>query len=112
MQPRGVGGSEVPKTPLSQADLSGQLQDHITFIRASCGLYDSGYGGEAKRIATSIRVLVHDTAASHSLLEQLGYKQTLQFLSLALPNKQYNLGPYHGLLNIKLVKRAYVPKLD
>jgi len=102
----------VPKKPVSQAELLGQLKDHITFIRASCGLYDSGHGGEAKRIATSVRVLVHDTDVSHSLLEQLGYKQTLQFLTFAVPNKPYNLGPYHGLLNIELVKRVYVPKLD
>jgi hypothetical protein len=111
-QPRGAEGSEVPKKLVSQAELSGQLKDHVTFIRASCGLYDSGHGGEAKRIATSVRVLVHDTDVSHSLLEQLGYKQTLQFLTLALPNKSYNRGPYHGLLDIDLANRVYVPKLD
>jgi hypothetical protein len=102
----------MPKKPVSQAELMGQLRDHITFIRASCGLYDSGHVGEAKRIATSIRVLVHDTATSHSLLEQLGFKRTLKFLSLAIANKPYNLDTYHGLVDIELVKRIYVSKLD
>ncbi len=102
----------MPKKPVGRQELLGQLKDQIDFIRASCKLFDSGQASEAKRIATQIRVLVHDTASSHSLLEQLGYKASHQFLSLAVHNKSNNLGPYFGLLNIGLPGRTYLPKLN
>ena len=102
----------MSKKKLSPEDLSCQLKDHFGFIQNSCDLFDEGHGGEAKRIATSIRVLVHDTIVSHSLLEQLGYKLSLQFLSLAVPKKTRNLGPYWGLLDLSLPQRIYMPKLD
>ena len=102
----------MPKKPVSRQELAGQLRDHVGFIRASCELFDSGNGGEAKRVATSIRGLVHDTGASHSLLEQLGYKASLQFLSLAFPNNPANLGPYWGVLDVELISRTYRPKLN
>jgi hypothetical protein len=102
----------MPTTSRSQAELLAQLREQIHFIHTSCDHYDSGVGSEAKRIATPIRVLVHDTPKSHSLLKQLGLKQRLKFLSLAVPNNPYNFGPYHGLVDIELVKRIYIPKLD
>src|SRR5205085_963009 len=48
------------------------------FIASSEG-YDAGLDGEAKRLAVIIRLLLHDTPNSHSLLQQLGYKTSLQF---------------------------------
>lgn len=53
----------------------------IDALRLSCQSYDKGYFGEAKRLATSVRVLVHDTNTSHSLFEQLGIKRKLAFSS-------------------------------
>lgn len=41
---------------------------------------------EAKRIATSIRVLTHDTNSSVSLLKQLNIKCSLKFIDSAAPN--------------------------
>jgi hypothetical protein len=100
------------KRPIGRDELVDQLRDHIAFIKASCGLFDTGHDGEAKRIATSIRVLVHDTSVSHSILQQLGYKSSLQFISLAIPNRSSNLGPYWGLLDVEITAGTYVPKLD
>lgn len=93
-------------------DLSEQLQDQVGFLRTSCGLFDNGQRGEAKRIAISIRILVLDRGRSHSLLGQLGYKDSLKFLSLAVPNKASNLGPYWGVLDLEVTRRIYVPKLN
>lgn len=38
-----------------------QWDDQIGFIKRSCESYDAGVHSEAKRIATSIRVLFHKT---------------------------------------------------
>ena len=59
-----------------------ELRDHLCeqlhFLRASAASYDNGAEGEAKRLATTIRVLVHDTKKSKSLLLQLSMKHLLQ----------------------------------
>ena len=114
----------MPKKPVSREELSVQLRDQIGFIRASCSLFDQGYTSEGKRITTAIRILVHDTSNSHSLLEQLEYKNKLRFVSRAAPYRtsyrKSNLvfrptGPYQGLLNIQLGNKGgprYVSKFN
>ncbi len=49
-----------------------QLLRQLRFLDTSARLYDQGYLDEAIRIATSIRVLVHSTNMSTSLLKHLG----------------------------------------
>ncbi|MCI1142562.1 hypothetical protein MOP88_10075 [Sphingomonas sp. WKB10] len=51
-----------------------QLQDQLAFLERSCAAFDDGYTDEYKRLAVSVRVLVHDAGQSHSLLGQLGMK--------------------------------------
>lgn len=41
---------------------------------------------EAKRIATIVRILLHDTSNSTSLLELLGIKDTISYLDTSAPN--------------------------
>lgn len=48
------------------------LQRQLDFIDRSCDAYDRGYLDEAIRIAQQVRVLVHQTPKSTSLLTQLG----------------------------------------
>lgn len=50
------------------------LSSHVGFLKRSCWLFDQGHEDEALRIATSLRVLFHDTDASTSLLTHLGMK--------------------------------------
>jgi len=45
----------------TKAELLDYLREQITFLRNSIDSYDKGFEGEAKRLATTIRVLVHDT---------------------------------------------------
>jgi hypothetical protein len=51
-----------------------QLAQQLQFIKNSCDAYDRGEKGEAIRIATCVRILMHDTKNSTSLLTHLGTK--------------------------------------
>lgn len=55
-------------------DYQSELRKQLQFLRNSCALYDAGQIEEAVRIATVIRVLIHDTASSTSLLQLMGAK--------------------------------------
>jgi hypothetical protein len=59
------------------------LREQIDFIAASCARYDDGVESEGKRIALSLRVLVHDTDRSISILGLLGLKDSLRFVDTA-----------------------------
>lgn len=62
-----------------------QLKRNIGFIRRSCELYDQGYAEEAIRIATALRVLLHDTNRSKSLLSHLKVKGIMRLGSSCYP---------------------------
>ena len=70
------------------------LQDHlerqIRYLRRSCALVDAGHEDEAQRIAVTLRVLLHDTRKSKSLLSQLGVKSTCQFVDAGLYRDELN----------------------
>lgn len=65
---------------MSDDRLKGCLAEQVDFLRASAARFDAGHQHEAKRLALTIRVLVHDTDGSKSLLEQLSLKSALSFL--------------------------------
>lgn len=62
-------------------DAKEQLRRQLLFIELSCRGYDSGIHEESLRIAVALRVLFHHTPKSHSLIEQLGVRSSLQLLS-------------------------------
>jgi hypothetical protein len=53
-------------------DFRQHLDRQIAFLRSSAAAYDAGFRDEAYRIAVAIRVLVHNTKTSTSLLRHLG----------------------------------------
>ena len=55
------------------------FQEVSDAIILSSDAYDKGFLGEAKRLALSVRILVHDTVKSHSLFEQIGIKRKIAF---------------------------------
>jgi len=59
-------------TAATSDDFRRHLRKQLSFLERSCASYDAGYTDEAIRIATIIRVLIHDTAHSTSLLRHLG----------------------------------------
>lgn len=74
-------------------ELVSMLREHLDFIALSARAFDEGAEGEAKRLAVSIAALVHDTKASHSLLDQLGIKEELRFIDSATPIGSSDSGP-------------------
>lgn len=94
-------------------DLIEQWNDQIDFIKRSCDSYDTGIHSEAKRIATSIRVLFHNTRYSKSLSSQLRYCDDFLFWSSAQLYTPSNLLPSWTLLslNYEWEKIIYLPIL-
>ncbi len=82
-------------------ELLGHLKDQIAFMKQSASSYDKGFEDEAKRLAVVIRVLVHDTSNSTSLLTLLN-KKNMKFYDSALPYDPKNLLPYNGLIMMRL----------
>ena len=58
----------------TEEELINHLMEQIAFMKASAAQYDNGFEGEAKRLAIAIRILLHDTENSKSLLAQLDKK--------------------------------------
>jgi hypothetical protein len=91
------------------------LDENLEFLNLSATSYDEGYEAEAKRLAVTIRVLLHDTDLSHSLLNQLRVKEKLLFTDTALHEApgRIQMGP--GLAMLKFTSGEggeYVPMLD
>lgn len=73
----------VVSTHPRDRDLEKDLSEQLRFLASSATAFDGGELPESKRIALVIRVLVHDTSASHSLLDQLGIKDSLRWADSA-----------------------------
>ncbi len=59
------------------------LRDHHEALLRLGKSFDEGWAGAALPLAVSVRVIVHDTAVSSSLLAQLGVKDRLRFKDTA-----------------------------
>jgi hypothetical protein len=64
----------MAKRAFTRTELEAHLDEQLGFLDRSAAAFDAGYEDEAKRLAVILRVLLHDTTQSHSLLEQLGRK--------------------------------------
>lgn len=58
-------------------ELEELFAEQIQFLEASAMAFDQGFEGEAKRLAVTVRVLLHDTDRSHALLGQINKKPAL-----------------------------------
>jgi hypothetical protein len=96
--------------------LESHLREQHQFLVRSSAAFDQGFEAEAKRLATVIRVLLHDTSSSTSLLSQLHVKKTLKYVDTALPFNPNNLLPTGGLTVMRLqspqASGDYVAPLD
>ena len=75
------GRARIRRTPEA---LREQLREQYGFLQRSAAAYDSGFEGEALRLAATLRVLLHDSVSSRSLLGQLQVKDGLRFEDTAL----------------------------
>ncbi|WP_077369198.1 hypothetical protein [Anaerosalibacter sp. Marseille-P3206] len=93
---------KVKKYKKSTDDFMKHLKSQVKFIELSSKSYDEGFEDEAQRLATTIRVLFHDTNKSTSLLSHLKVKNNIYLLSSVTPYIPANLSPYLGLLSLKI----------
>ena len=99
-----------------QPEYRDHLRRQIGFLQRSAVAFDAGYVDEAVRIATTIRVLIHNTASSTSLLKHLD-ATTISLLSScdgASPNTLFymGLGMHHVRNDGGTIKATYAPVLD
>ncbi|MDM7928346.1 hypothetical protein [Blastomonas fulva] len=71
--------------PRSPEELSDLLAEQIQFLRASALAYDNGVTAEAKRLATTVSTLVNSGRNAVALLDQIGVKEVISYLSHATP---------------------------
>jgi hypothetical protein len=97
----------------SKAELEEQLKHQLSFLKNSASLVDQGHLEESKRLAVAMRVLVHDSATSHSLLGLLGVKG-IAFCDTAGDHNPRNLLPHQGLVAIHVTGEGarYAAMLD
>lgn len=69
---------------MTAPDFKSHLDRQLSFLARSCGAFDEGYHDEAIRIATVVRVLVHQTKNSTSLLKHLN-ATTIDLLNTCAP---------------------------
>jgi hypothetical protein len=101
------------KAPQTREALEAHLAEQRAFLEASAASFDMGFEGEAKRLAVVVRILVHDTKSSHSLMGQLGIKDR-PFLDTSFDIDPKNLASHGGLVAVALgpPNTRYVAMLD
>ena len=101
------------KIPQTVDEFEKHLSEHIYFMKASARSFDHGFESEAKRLAVSLRVLLHDTPKSVSLLAQLG-KKNIPFLDTSSRFNPNNFLTFHGLISLQGSASGvgYIPYLD
>jgi hypothetical protein len=95
-------------------EIKRHLQEQIAFLKASCEAYDNGVEAEAKRLASTLRLLLHDKGKSTSLLSQSSLK-SIDFVNTAYPIVQENKVGHHGLVSQCMPPGAevrFMPFLD
>jgi len=85
---------------MTDPNLRKLLGRQIAFIRASCEAYDNGLRDEAVRIGTALRVLLHDTADSTSLLGRLRAKQVPLLSTCGSVKNPTHLVLFDGLVGV------------
>jgi len=109
-----MGKKERARIKRAPEELRDQLREQYGFLQRSAAAYDSGFEGEAMRLATTLRVLLYDGGSSRSLLRQLQVKDRLRFQDTALYPSPY-LVQKAGLVIIQIttgVEARHVTPLD
>lgn len=63
-----------------RAELLEFFDEQIGFLERSNRTFDKGHFSEAKRMATTLRVLCHNTGRSRSVIHQLDFNDTLTWV--------------------------------
>lgn len=108
------------KVEQTEEDLNKQLDKQIELLQVLSSVYDKGDQVVAMSMASAIRVVMHDTDKSHSLLAQLGLEGTPFFdscLVKQVPDDyevKKRVATYSGLFGVALAKDKtfFAPYLD
>src|SRR3954468_11516973 len=66
---------------LTVAQFRQHLGKQLGFLERSCKSFDDGHADEAVRMATVVRILLHDTRRQTSLLKHLGIKEGVRLVT-------------------------------
>jgi hypothetical protein len=107
------------KEAISHDDLKKHFEEQLELLELNCNFFDEGKDIVAKTIATYVRILVHDTKKSRSLLGLLDIKNEKFFDSSSImrDEKRLNIqriGSFCGLVGIAVGGngKSYIPYLD
>lgn len=89
------------KISRTKKDLLIDLKNQIEFLESSAHSYEQGCDAEAVRMSVAIRILVHDSSQSKSLLAQLDIKDIL-FYDTASDYNPKNLISHIGLATMSV----------
>jgi len=101
------------RVPQTKNELKRHLLEQLEFLERSADLYDQGHENEAKRMATVLRTLLHDTKNIKSLLGLLD-KKGIQFVDTAMDDISNVITTHCALVHQLLLsgKPKYVALLD
>lgn len=89
--------------PRNRAELVRKVQEQVEVLGILAQTFDSGKRVVGYPMATTVRVLVHETASSHALLAQLGELNSITFIDTSMPFNPRNLLVSHeGLVMMKM----------
>jgi hypothetical protein len=81
----------------SHDDFYRHLEEQYQLLSSNCRAYDDGLEAASYQIATNIRVLVHDTQTSTSLMRHLGRKDRGSFYGSKFIRSKKNIAERHFL---------------
>jgi hypothetical protein len=102
-----------PRIPVPLDRLESHFIDQIKFLKKSARDFDAGDRSEFRRMAGTLRVLLHDTRTSHALARQVRLTDSL-FISFAHEVNERNLLTHLGLVMMRVTDQGdtYLPLLD
>lgn len=98
--------THIARTP---DEINSLLEEQLEFLKLSCASFDNGFAGEIKRLAVSVRVLVHDTNTSTSLLT-LANKKRISFLDTSDPYNDESVLSHSSLVQIHMTPQGAKPE--
>lgn len=103
-----------PRVPRPLSSIESHFEDQIDFLTRSSATFDAGETAEYKRLATALRVLLHDRPPmSVSVLAQLNLGGIQFIASNSVMNPRNLLGEFKlARLHVSPDGSRYVPRLD
>jgi len=101
------------KEPRTEDDLQRQLAEQLEFLEKSANDFDQGEETEAKRMAATLRILLHDTKNCRSLLGLLDMKN-MSFYDTSMEDESNVQTSHCSLVHVLLTSKPprYVALLD